>query len=271
MPARVDSLIEEADHLAEDERFDDALAVLARVFAMKLRPPLRVQALMSRASIYDDLGDHARAIADCGAALQLAPRSPDVLYLRSTIHQSAENWAASRADLDAAIALEPQPDLYESRGLARYNLGDYAGAREDFATAIASNDDIEPRFHVYRGMAALLLDNPRAAIDDFTNALALDRDDAKALAQRAKAHEACNDARAALADLDRLRALLPPSPLLEAERARLHAKLRAPTKRTPNRAASKPRAKRRTPTKRTPNRATSKPRAKRRGRSRPKK
>ena len=265
MPARVDSLIEEADHHAEDERFDDALAVLARVFAMKLRPPERVRALMSRAALYDDLGDHARAIADCTAALALEPRSPDVLYLRSTIHQSAEAWPASRADLDAAIALDPKPDLYESRGLARYNLGDYAGARDDFATAIASNDDIEPRFHVYRGMAALLLELPRAAIDDFTNALALDREDAKALAQRAKAHEACNDTRAALADLDRLHALLPPSPLLDAERARLRAKLDAPAKRTTptaKRGTSKRRAKR------TAKRTT--PTAKRAGRSRTK-
>lgn len=223
---RVEKQIEEADHLAEDERHDDALAICKRVLARKLTKPQRVQALMARASIYDDRdadGDHARALADCTAALKLAPKSPDVLYLRSTIHQTAEDWRASRADLDAAIAIEPQPDLHESRALARYNLGDYRGAREDFASAIADNPDVLPQLHIYRGMAALLLDEPAAAVADFTAALALDRDDAKALAQRAKAHEACGDAKAALADLDRLRKLLPPSPLLDAERARVKA------------------------------------------------
>ena len=240
MAARVDSLIEEADRLADDEQFGEALAILTRVLARKtLTSAERVQALMSRASIYDERdedGDHARALTDCAAALALDNKSPDILYLRSTIHQTAEDWRASRKDLDAAIALETDPhaDLYESRGLARYNLGDYRGARDDFATAFAAHDrrgeDVEPRFHVYRGMAALLLDDARAAVADFTNALALAFDDAKALAQRAKAHEACGDPRAALADLDRLHALIEPSPLLEAERARLRAATSKPRK-----------------------------------------
>jgi len=226
---RVDQLLEEADHLVDDEQFDAALAVVERVLALKLTKAQRVRALMARASIHDDLEDHDKALADCAAALKLDPKSPDVLYLRSTIHQSAENWAASKADLDVAIEIEAQPDLYESRGLARYNLGDYKGARADFAKAIKGNPEIEPRFHVYRGMAALLLGKPQDAIEDFTNALANDDRDVKALAQRAKAYEACGDAKRALADLDRLRELVQKSPLLESERARV-AKLVTPSR-----------------------------------------
>ena len=220
MTARVDQLLEEADHFVDDEQFAAALAAVERVLAMKLTKGQRVRALMARASIHDDLEDHDKALADCAAALKLEPKSPDVLYLRSTIHQSIEDWRASKADLDAAIAIEPAPELYESRGEARYNLGDYRGAREDFAKAIAGNPEIEPRFHVYRGMAALLLDEPREAIADFTAALDNDDRDVKALAQRAKAYEASGDPKRALADLDRLRKLIK-SPLLEADRARV--------------------------------------------------
>ena len=224
MTARVDELLEEADHLADDGHLDAALAILDRLLKTRLGRH-KVRVLMARASIHDELEDHEKALADCTLALHLDPKSPDVLYLRSTIHQSAQDWAASKADLDAAIKAEteirPQADLYESRGLARYNLGDYKGARADFARAIKGNPEIEPRFHVYRGMAALLLEQPRDAIDDFTNALAQDDRDVKALAQRAKAYEATGDAKRALADLDRLRELVPKSPLLEAERVRV--------------------------------------------------
>jgi tetratricopeptide (TPR) repeat protein len=225
---RVEDLIEEADHLADDERFADAHAVLAKVLARKtLSKPQRVQALMSRASLHDEQGEHAKALADCKAALKLAPRSADILYLRSTIHQSADDWRASRADLDAAVAIDPRPDLYESRGIARYNLGDYRGAREDFAVSIAETEDADSRFHTLRGMAALLLDDYREAITDFTNALAHDKHDVKALAQRAKAYEATGDTKRALADLDRLAKLVEPSAFLEAERMRLRATSRS--------------------------------------------
>lgn len=220
MTARVEALLEEADHLVDDEQLDAALAILDRLLATKLARGDKVRALMARASIHDDLEDHDKALADCATALKLDPKSPDVLYLRSTIHQSTEDWQASKRDLDAAIEIEPEPHLYESRGEARYNLGDYRGAREDFAKAIAGNPEIEPRFHVYRGMAALLLDEPREAIADFTAALDDDDRDVKALAQRAKAYEASGDPKRALADLDRLRKLVK-SPLLEADRARV--------------------------------------------------
>ena len=213
-------MLEDIDHLVDDGELDAALAAATRLLAGKLSKADRVRALMARASIHDDLEDHEHALADCDAALAL-DRSPDVLYLRATIHQATENWRASKADLDAAIAREPHADLNELRGLARYNLGDLRGAREDFAVAIAANPDIESRFHTYRGMAALLLDEPKAAIEDFTNALAQNETDAKALAQRAKAHEIAGNPKAALADLDRLARLLPKNPALDAERARL--------------------------------------------------
>ena len=214
--------IEEAEHLADGEQYDTALALLEGVLAGDApATPDRVRALMCRASIYDDAGDIERALADCAAALKLDPKSPDVLYLRAVVHHGAQDWKASRADLDAAIAIEKRAEYYEMRGLARYNLGDYKGARSDYARAIQMNPDTEACFHVYRGMAALFLNEPEAAIEDFTNALANDDLDVKALAQRAKAYEAAGDAKKALADLDRLRELLPPSELLEAERKRV--------------------------------------------------
>jgi tetratricopeptide (TPR) repeat protein len=215
--------IEKAEHLAEDGEVDKAIKLLDKVLAQKLAKAVHVQALMARASIYDDAEDFHKAIADCNDALRLDPKSPDVLYLRATIYSGMENWRATKQDLDAAITIAPQPDLHELRGMARYNLGDYRGAREDFAVAIAGNEDIETRFLIYRGMAALLVDEPAEAIGDFTAALAREPDDVKALAQRAKAYEGVGNIKAALADLDRVKKLIPKSPMLDAERKRLRA------------------------------------------------
>jgi tetratricopeptide (TPR) repeat protein len=215
--------IEKAERLAEDGEHAKALKLLDKLIAGKLSKSVRVQALMARASIYDDVEDYDKAIADCDAAHALDPKSPDVLYLRATIHSGVEDWKATRKDLDAAIAIEPQPDLHELRGMARYNLGDYRGAREDFAVAIAGNEDIETRFFIYRGMAALLIDEPADAIEDFSNALEREPDDVKALAQRAKAYEGTGNIKAAIADLDQVKKLIPKSPMLEAERKRLRS------------------------------------------------
>ena len=218
--------IEKAEQLGEDGDVEEAIALLDEVLAAKLPKGTRVQALMARASIYDDVDDHERAIADCNAALVLDPKSPDVYYLRAVIYQGAENWRAAKVDVDAAIAIEPEADYYEVRGLCSYNLGDYAAARADFAIAIRDNENIDTSFFVYRGMAAILTNEPAAAIDDFTNALEREPDNVKALGQRAKAYEACGNVKAALADLARLRPLIPKSPMLEAHRKHLRAQLK---------------------------------------------
>src|SRR5262249_30290764 len=131
------------------------------------------------------------------------------------------------ADLDEAFARElDMVEAYELRGMAHYNLGNYQQARADLALAIDGNPEVDPKWLIYRGMAALHLERPADAISDFTRPLARDRDNAKALAQRAKAHEACGDYTAALADLTRVADMVQPDPALDADLARLRAHVR---------------------------------------------
>ena len=102
-------------------------------------------------------------------------------------------------------------------------------------------------------------DDALAAIDAVLadTSLAANLRDVKALAQRAKAHEATGDTKSALADLTRLRKLLPKSDALDAEIDRLRG-LSAPKYRSQQLSRRKP--------------AKKKPRAKPRGasKSRPK-
>jgi tetratricopeptide (TPR) repeat protein len=190
----VDDLFVEVDRLADEGQLADALAIVTRILARKtLTKPQRVKALLLRALV---CGDDTQAAAAATEGLRLRP------------------------------AVKVAVDLLEIRAMARYNGGDYRGARDDLAKAIAKDADVPASTHTLRGMAAILIGEPREAIADFTNALAIDREDVKALAQRAKAYEAIGDHKRALADLDRIAKLVEPSPLLDAERERLRSRSR---------------------------------------------
>jgi tetratricopeptide (TPR) repeat protein len=223
--AELDAMLARAEALEDDGELEAAIALLDRVIAASAALSVHARAYGQRASVRDELGDAAGALADCAAGLAIDPGSVSLLYLRAIVRSGTEDWAGARTDLDAAIArAADRADMFELRGMARYNLGDYRGARDDLGRAIALDADTEARFSVIRGMAALHLEQPGEAIEDFTRAL--DREDHgdaadKALAQRAKAYAAIGANAAALADLVRLRRSIGPSPGLDARIAEL--------------------------------------------------
>jgi tetratricopeptide (TPR) repeat protein len=219
--------------LARGEELQDggelrvARKLFDEVLALDLPDDLRGYAYAARADVRDDEDDFEGAIADYTAAIAIDPGDPVLYYLRSIVHSGRADWRATRDDLDAAFAHElDMPEAYELRGMAHYNLADYELARADFARAIDGNPDVDPKWLVYRGIAALLLERPADAIGDFTDALQRDRDNAKALAQRAKAYEACGRFGEAFADLTRVAELVPPDPALDADLERLRGRLR---------------------------------------------
>ncbi len=213
--------LQEAGQLAAARKLFD------EVLALELPDDLRAYAYAARADVRDDEDDFDGAIADYTAALAIDPDDPALYYMRSIVHSGRADWPATCADLDAAFARNlDMPEAYELLGMAHYNLGDYEKARADFAHAIEGNPDIDPKWLIYRGMAALLLDRPADGIGDFTDALARDRDNPKALVQRAKAYEACGRYGEALADLTRVAELVAPDPALDADLARLRGRLR---------------------------------------------
>jgi serine/threonine-protein kinase len=221
----VKSKLARGEELQEAGQLAAARKLFDEVLALDLPDDLRGYAFAARADVRDDEDDFDGAIADYTAAIGIDPGDPVLYYLRSIVHSGRADWRATREDLEAAFAHElDMPEAYELRGMAHYNLGDYGLARADFARAIDGNPDVDPKWLVYRGMAALLLERPADAIGDFTDAL--ERDNAKALAQRAKAYEACGRFGEALADLTRVAELVPPDPALDADLARLRGRLR---------------------------------------------
>lgn len=80
------------------------------------------------------LGLNAPAVADLTAVLEDDPKDPEALVWRGEAHRLAGRADLSRADLDAALALsESSIWARVNRVLLRLDLGEDAGAREDFA------------------------------------------------------------------------------------------------------------------------------------------
>ncbi len=94
----------------------------------------------------------------------------------------AGDFAAAEEALSLAIGLQPLPDRYRARGDARYALGRYSGAVEDYARA---GEDAET--YCNRGLALQAQGRNVEAIAEYTRALELRPKFARALVNRGTA------------------------------------------------------------------------------------
>jgi tetratricopeptide (TPR) repeat protein/predicted Ser/Thr protein kinase len=92
------------------------------------------------------------------------------------------DFAAAERSLTKAIDLQPRPDRYRARGDARYGMGRYAEAIEDYGRA---DDDAAARGG--RGLALQALGRPADAVAEYTRALELRPRDARLLNNRGTA------------------------------------------------------------------------------------
>ena len=90
------------------------------------------------------------ALADCDAAIRLAPSDPGYLGSRGFVYLRQNRLDEAIADYDAALKLDPRmaASLY-GRGLAKQKKGDQAGGDADIAAAKAINATIADGFAKY--------------------------------------------------------------------------------------------------------------------------
>lgn len=94
------------------------------------------------------------AVADCEAALKLAPNTPAILDSRGFAKLRMGALDGAIADYDAALKLAPElPASLYGRGLARARRGDQAGALADFSAARKLFAGIDAEFAEF-GMTA---------------------------------------------------------------------------------------------------------------------
>ena len=92
-------------------------------------------AYLERARAHLEKGECPAAIADAGAAIKLKPDYFEAVLLRANANRCVGNDADAIADFTQVIAIRPIDSAYWERALARWNVGDFQDAADDFSTA----------------------------------------------------------------------------------------------------------------------------------------
>ncbi len=117
-----------------DDDYDRAISLFTTALtAGDLNARLIPVAQLQRARAYLAKNECALALIDLSAVLKANPGYFEALVPRATAYACLGNDAAAVTDLGSAIALRPNSYLYKARGHARWGVGDFVGASEDFS------------------------------------------------------------------------------------------------------------------------------------------
>ncbi len=125
---------------------------------------------------------YPEAIAAFGNAEKLQPPNPMLLANRSVAYQSLGNMAAARADLLAAIRLQPNLSNYFNLAVMERLSGNYASCQKLLSEIIAKSQPFSKLF-VQRGLCAAQMNQHDAAIADMLKALKLEENNVEAIQQ----------------------------------------------------------------------------------------
>ncbi|RLD28661.1 MAG: hypothetical protein DRI73_11445, partial [Bacteroidetes bacterium] len=102
------------------------------------------------------------------------------------------------------LVIKINPELFQPyffRGLAKYNLGDYIGARSDFSKAISLHPYFTHAYH-YRGITEERLNNYHSAMENYNSALEIDPVNPDIYSSRGFTRMLMNDTTGALQDFN---------------------------------------------------------------------
>ena len=178
------------------------------------RPPAFVVADYhgGRARELYEARQYEQAVAECRVALREWEDYPLALgYLGQTLLALGRFAEAARTfDQYLARGGQPFPDIFRGRGQARMKLGDYLGARDDYARVVLEHPGAEIFEH--RGWAYFFADAWQPALRDFDEALRLDPQRGDAYTGRALARVMLGRYRDAVRDADEALGRKPAAP-----------------------------------------------------------
>lgn len=209
----------------------EALSVTHRLVELA---PENTGVLLSRASLFDQLGKADEAIADCLRAIESDAANPVAWYLMGRAKRSRKDLPGAMADLakaleikadfaDAAllraetllemnrpgealseaenlIALAPEEEsVYLLRGRANEQLGHFSAAADDYNQVVALNPFNEEA-SLLKGALLIKEKHWEEALEFFDEAIELNPQFAEAYRERAKAKASKGDSAGALED-----------------------------------------------------------------------
>ena len=119
--------------LADDRRYDEAIACYDRVLLLK---DDHVPALYGRGAALANMGQYQAALSSFDRAIAIAPSNYAVWTFRAVVLIHLKQYQHALSSCERALAL--QPDDWEAltfRGVAFYHLGQYKRAYESYERA----------------------------------------------------------------------------------------------------------------------------------------
>ena len=191
--------VEAAWDLESNDDFNGAIELFDKAIELN---PNNALAYFGRGTVYSELKQHERALADFNKSIELDANYTDAYNNRGNVYFALENFDAALKDFDEAVRLNPNDaEILYNRGNTYMEKDDFNAAIRDFTKAIEL-DSTYAAAYFNRGLSYKISEDYEAAVDDFTAYIELNPDDAQAYKLRGECYEALGDAEAAQADFD---------------------------------------------------------------------
>ncbi|MEL7329076.1 MAG: tetratricopeptide repeat protein [Cyanobacteria bacterium J06559_1] len=173
-PRLVDAMKVKVDAMIVLPEPDASAAVEVATRALSVNPNTPY-VLSQRCTLYFVSNQYDKAIPDCTKSIDTNPRIPEPYRGRGQSYFAKDDYDKAEPDLTNYIELNdelerPQdPSIYAARAVIRITKEDRDGAIADFTEAIALNPN-EAQYYQLRGTLQLLSENPEAAAEDLRKA-----------------------------------------------------------------------------------------------------
>jgi tetratricopeptide (TPR) repeat protein len=165
----------------ELRRYKEAIGEFSKVLAAE---PDNARVYEQRAVSYFHVKDIDKALADSTRLLQLEPKNSVAYWAHGQALASMNKQSEAIKDLTEAIRLDPQnPEFYSTRGEIYIELKQFPKALSDFDKSIGIKPSATD--YTYRGALHALEHQPAKALQDYTQAIALDPKHLPAYVERA--------------------------------------------------------------------------------------
>ena len=171
---------------------------------------IAAEALIERGNAYYEMGAYDKAVDDYQSALRVDSDNGRAYKEWAAINVLQGNTQEALQNLDLAVRYEPSISAYTNRGSRKSELGDRAGARDDWQQA-ASSKAYTADEYASRGYAKSRLGNKRGAVDDYNQALILNPNHVRTLINKAYDFYESGEKQQALGVLDKVLAINPNS------------------------------------------------------------
>ena len=163
-------LAEEASALIQQEKWDEAIALLTEPISQETDLDKKSTLYEIRGVVYFESRRYNQAVSDFNEAIRLNPENSHVYYNRGNAYSSKGQYDEAIADYNEAIRLDPENNqVYNNRGNAYLAKGDFDKAIDDYSKAI-ENGFSDVFVYTNRGTAHLLKDQYDEAIADYNEA-----------------------------------------------------------------------------------------------------